>query len=84
VIALSKPLLALPGQAGLIEFLVTPAAQRAKMWCRLLGGKTNFPMTGVCSGQVISDTSTGFFAAISFSYIMGGKLPSVECSREQL
>ena len=41
-------------------------------------------MPEVCSGQVISDTSIGFFSAIFCSKTAGGRLPNTECTRAQL
>jgi hypothetical protein len=37
-----------------------------------------------CSGQVISDTTIGFFAAMFRSKTEGGRLPNTECRRTQL
>lgn len=37
-----------------------------------------------CSGQVISDTTIGFFAALFRSKTEGDRLPNTECIRLQL
>jgi len=37
-----------------------------------------------CSGQVLSDTTIGFFAATFRSYTDGDRLPKTECSRSLL
>ena len=39
---------------------------------------------GKCSGQVMSDTTIGFFAALFRSKTEGDRLPNTECMRLQL
>ena len=48
------------------------------------GGKTHPYPEEVCSGQVISDTTIGFFAALFRSKTEGDRLPNTECMRLQL